>query len=85
MKQLQEENWQLKKLVADLSLDKQMLQDVVNNKALKPARRRLWADKLRQGYRVSERQACAVVKLLTWSYRYQSVKLRDSVLRARIN
>jgi putative transposase len=29
MKQLEEENYLLKKLVADLSLDKQMLQDVI--------------------------------------------------------
>lgn len=32
MKQLEEENRQLKKLVADLSLDKQMLQDVLSKK-----------------------------------------------------
>ena len=32
LKQLEEENKQLKKLVADLSLDKQMLQDVVAKK-----------------------------------------------------
>jgi putative transposase len=32
LKQLEEENRQLKKLVADLSLDKQMLQDVVAKK-----------------------------------------------------
>ena len=32
LKQLQEENKQLKKLVADLSLDKQMLQDVLSKK-----------------------------------------------------
>ena len=31
-KQLEEENRQLKKLVADLSLDKQMLQDVLRKK-----------------------------------------------------
>ena len=31
-KQLEEENRQLKKLVADLSLDKQMLQDVLSKK-----------------------------------------------------
>jgi putative transposase len=30
--QLEEENHQLKKLVADLSLDKQMLQDVIKKK-----------------------------------------------------
>lgn len=32
LKQLEEENKQLKKLVADLSLDKQMLQDVLSKK-----------------------------------------------------
>ena len=32
LKQLEEENRQLKKLVADLSLDKQMLQDVLSRK-----------------------------------------------------
>jgi putative transposase len=32
LKQLEEENYQLKKLVADLSLDKQMLQDVIKKK-----------------------------------------------------
>jgi putative transposase len=32
LKQLEEENHQLKKLVADLSLDKQMLQDVLKKK-----------------------------------------------------
>lgn len=32
LKQLEEENRQLKKLVAELSLDKQMLQDVITKK-----------------------------------------------------
>ena len=32
LKDLEEENRQLKKLVADLSLDKQLLQDVLNRK-----------------------------------------------------
>ena len=32
LRQLEEENRQLKKLVADLSLDKQMLQDVIRKK-----------------------------------------------------
>lgn len=32
LKQLEEENRQLKKLVADLSMDKQMLQDVLTKK-----------------------------------------------------
>lgn len=33
LKLLEEENWNLKQLVADLSLDKQMLQDVLRKKA----------------------------------------------------
>jgi putative transposase len=32
LKQLEEENSKLKKLVADLSLDKEMLQDVIRRK-----------------------------------------------------
>jgi putative transposase len=32
LRQLEEEDQQLKKLVADLSLDKQMLQDVIKKK-----------------------------------------------------
>lgn len=32
LKQLEEENFRLKKMVADLSLDKQMLQDVLSKK-----------------------------------------------------
>jgi len=32
LKQLEEENRQLKRMVADLSLDKQMLQDVLSKK-----------------------------------------------------
>jgi putative transposase len=36
LRQLEEENQQLKKLVADLSLDKHMLQEVIK-KALKPS------------------------------------------------
>ena len=37
---LEEENRKLKQLVADLSLDKQMLQDVLRRKALEPAQMR---------------------------------------------
>ena len=57
LKQLEEENRQLKKLVADLSLDKQMLQDVITKKALKPARKRSLAEYLDRAYRVGMRRA----------------------------
>ncbi len=40
LSQLREENSKLKRLVADLSLDKAMLQDVLQKKVLKPTPRR---------------------------------------------
>src|SRR5690606_16426851 len=40
LRQLEEENRKLKQLVADLSLDKVMLQDVLLKKALRPAQRK---------------------------------------------
>ena len=42
LKQLEEENRQLKKLVADLSLDKQMLQDVIAKKLWSQPERGAW-------------------------------------------
>src|SRR3954470_16761283 len=38
LRQLEEENSKLKRIVADLSLDKAMLQDVLSKKALRPGR-----------------------------------------------
>lgn len=32
LRELEDENWRLKKIVADLSLDKEMLQDVIKRK-----------------------------------------------------
>ena len=49
MRQLEEENAKLKRLVADLSLDKAMLQDVLS-KNLKPSRNRTLIDELRDRY-----------------------------------
>jgi putative transposase len=40
LRQLEEENQQLKKLVSDLSLDKQMLQDVIKKVESNPVRKR---------------------------------------------
>lgn len=48
LRQLEEENQQLKKLVADLSLDKHLLQGV-KKKALKPTFKSTW----RFGYKIS--------------------------------
>ena len=56
LKQLEEENRQPKQLVSDLSLDKQMLQDVIKN-ALTARRKRTLVEHLVGSYRVSVRRA----------------------------
>nr|WP_145924845.1 IS3 family transposase [Syntrophotalea acetylenivorans] len=87
LKQLEEENPQLKKLVADLSLDKQMLQDGAVKKVLKPAQKSRQVDRLELAYRIGKRRACEVVGLqrsVYYSvYYYKSVK-DDRVLQQRI-
>ena len=84
MKQLEEENRWLKRLVADLSLDKAMLQDVALKKALRPDRRRRLVEHLRQAWDVSERRACGVLRVHRSLYRYQSRADDQAPLRLRI-
>jgi len=84
LKQLEEENQRLKRLVADLSLDKDMLRDVVRKKALKPARRRELIDYLRQVWQVSIRRACRVLKARRSTYHYKSRRPSQAALRKRI-
>ncbi|MEX1397477.1 IS3 family transposase [Escherichia coli] len=83
MRQLEEENLRLKKLVADLSLDKAMLQDVLA-KELTLARLREWVRDLQTRYGASERQVCFALKISRSSFRYRSVAADDSALRLRI-
>lgn len=56
-RQLEEENVRLKRIVADMSLDKELLQDVIRRKlkTMRPGRRRLLIDHLRGTWRVSSR------------------------------
>mgnify|MGYP000932892938 FL=1 len=62
VRQLEEENTKQKQLVVDLSLDKQMLQDVLK-KALKNSQLKVLANELINNYRVSQRRACAAILL----------------------
>lgn len=83
MRQLEEENLRLKKLVADLSLDKAMLQDVLA-KDLTLASLREWVRDLQARYGASERQVCFALRISRSSFRYRSVAADDSALRLRI-
>nr|WP_255779373.1 IS3 family transposase [Mycetohabitans sp. B5] len=84
LKQLEEENTKLKRLVAELSLDKCMLQDVLFKKALKPSRLRELTTDLMQRFGVSQRQACRVLKLSRSVYSYQSIARDSSAIALRI-
>ena len=53
LKQLEEENRRLKEIVADLSLDNRILNDVLQ-KPLKPAVKRSIASRIRESYQVSD-------------------------------
>ena len=83
LRQLEEENAQLKRIVADLTLDKQMLQDVLK-KALKPRQRGQLVSLLLLEYRVSERRACATAFLHRWVYRYLEQPRDDRAVRQRM-
>ena len=85
MAQLQEENLRLKKLVAELSLDKTMLQDVLSKKVVKPSRRGPMVDRLMNSYGASERHACRVLCVTRGTYRYRSSLDPRTELRMRIH
>ena len=63
LKALKRENQQLKRLVADLALNKAMLEEVSRGKLLSLKRRRQAVVKLQSAFRVSECRACRVVPL----------------------
>lgn len=71
LRQLEEGNRKLKRLVADLSLNKAMLQDVLAKKALKPARRCQLVDVVREARKASVRRACDALSIDRSLYTYK--------------
>jgi putative transposase len=84
LKQLRDENTTLKRLVADLSLDKVMLQDIVQKAVLKPVKQREVMHYLIGRYGVSERRACLTTRLWRSSLRYESQRDPLTGLRQRM-
>src|SRR5215211_7275704 len=72
LKQLDEENRRLKKLVADLSLDKEMLQGRDPPENMKPVRQREMVDHVRTAWQVSIRRTCRALPVERSSYHYRS-------------
>ena len=81
---LEEETRRLKKLGADLSLDKAMLQEVIE-KTVKVAQKRPLIVFMQDSFQVSERRACRVLPLARASCRRRKSTRKDPVvLRQRI-
>jgi putative transposase len=82
VKQLREENARLKKLLADLSLDKDMLQSVIRKT---PSARRSESGSAASAGRVSasERRVCGLMEIPRMSCRYRSWR-DDSELHERL-
>ncbi|MES2032077.1 MAG: IS3 family transposase [Pseudomonadota bacterium] len=77
MKDLERENIRLKRLVADLSLEKQVLKDVAFGKLISPKRRRQAVEGIRGKYGLSERQACRIVGQHRGTQRYVTIVRSD--------
>ncbi|MEL7415961.1 MAG: IS3 family transposase [Pseudomonadota bacterium] len=61
MKEIEKENARLRRAVSDLTLDNQILQEVVRGKLLSPSRKRVAVDHVVDKLGVSVRRACRVV------------------------
>jgi hypothetical protein len=83
-KQLQEENARLKKLVAELSLDKAILQDVTAKQMAWPALRKAGVAYIVSHYPVSLRRACRLMKHTRSTHCYRSVQDPQHALRRRM-
>jgi len=79
LSQLEEENSKLKRIVADLSLDKVMLQDVLSKKL-----KRELVDNARRDWKVSIRRACSALRIDRTLYVYKSKRGDHAALKGRI-
>ena len=83
LKQLEDENAKLKKIVADLSLDREMLQDV-SPKTVRPARKRELATAVCGEWDVSIRRACSLLEFDRSTSHYKARRREQASLEARI-
>ena len=80
LRQLRDENSKLKRLVADLSLDRHILQEIVT----KSSEARQLAQWTQRSSQVSERRAARLLELDRATLRYRSYKDRQEGLRHRL-
>ena len=84
LKQLEEENARLKRLVAHLSLGQDDAAGRSQPRVLRPGVRRDVVGHLQQAYWVSERRACSTTNFERSSHHYRSVRDPQPALRPRL-
>ena len=84
LKMLDEENARLKRLVADLSLDKTMLQDVIKRKLWGLPVVENWSMSSARFWGVSIRRACGVLQAHRSTYHYKAHGDEQAEFRKRI-
>jgi len=84
LRQLEEENSRLKRLVADLSLDKHRLSEALRKKSLRPARRRELAPWFHGTFAVRCARACRLAQFGRASWYRRSCAKDQSALQIRI-
>ncbi|MBU1830383.1 MAG: IS3 family transposase, partial [Alphaproteobacteria bacterium] len=84
LRELEEENSRLKRIVADLTLDREMLQDVIKRKPLRPDRKRKLVGEMCYDWSVSIRRACRLLTFDPKSFRYTSRRHDQAALEQRI-
>jgi len=72
LKELEAENQKLKEMYADLSLEHQVLKDIVEKKVIPVAERRDLAQYAIATHQISERQACSMLNLSRSVYHYEA-------------
>jgi putative transposase len=82
LRQLEDENQRLKKLLADLGLGKEMLQEVIK-KIMRPPQKRETVSWLLEAYRIGLRRGCRLMMQSRTVYHYQN-RRDDRVITQRI-
>lgn len=84
LRELEDENRRLKKLVADQALDRAAAEGSLGKKVVTPEAKRRVVGFWRAGHSISERRACRLLNLCRASCRYRRRPDRNVQLRSRL-
>jgi hypothetical protein len=84
LRQLRDENAKLKRLVADLSLDRHVLQEIIAKKTVKPRARRELAEWVQSVHALSQRRVGRLIPVQRATLRYTHHRDPQEALRMRL-